>query len=141
MENNALITVRSIQQFMDNPPEYIDLTSEGRIWEEDGILHLSYMESALTGLEGTETVFSLEGDCVVLERRGTVTSRMEFRCGEFYKSMYHSADIGTLLITVGTTQIENNLELSGGMLRVLYSIDIEDAGQGTVAYEITVVRR
>lgn len=141
METNAIISVRSIQQYEDNPPETVELTTEGRIWEEGGKLCFSYQETELTGLNGTQTVFTLEPDCIVLERKGTVTSRMEFRVGEQHKSLYDSAGLGSLMITVGTTEIENHMELSGGSLRVVYSIEIEDTGIGTVAYEITVVRR
>lgn len=141
MENNALISVRSVQQYEDNLPEIIELTSEGRIWEEDGTLHFSYSESELTGLAGTQTEFTIEADRVILERKGVVTSRMEFHVGQVHKSLYNSAGLGSLLITVSTTEIENHMELGGGTLRVTYAIEIEDAGLGTVGYDITVTRR
>lgn len=141
MENNAMICVHSIQQYEDNPPETIELTTEGRIWEENGKLYFSYQESELTGLEGTQTVFALEPDCIVLERRGRITSRMEFRVGQSNKSLYDSAGLGSMMICVVTEQIENRMELSGGSLRVVYTIEIEDTGIGTVAYDITVTGR
>ena len=141
MENNAMITVRSIQQYEDNPPETVELTTEGRIWDENGKICFSYQETELTGLSGTQTVFTLEQECIVLERKGNVTSRMEFRVGEHHKSLYDSTGLGSLMITVGTTEIENHMELTGGSLRVVYSIEIEDTGIGMVAYDITVIRR
>lgn len=141
MENNALIAVRSVQQYEDSFPELMELTTEGRIWEENGTLRFSYQESELTGLEGTLTTFTLEPDCIVLERKGSVSSRMEFRVGQMHKSLYDSKGLGSLLICVGTKEIENHMELSGGNLKVVYSIEIEDTGIGTVAYDITVTRR
>lgn len=138
MENNAIISVRSIQQYEGNAPDTIELTTEGRIWEEQGTVRFSYRETELTGLPGTQTTFTLEPDSVVLERRGTVTSRMEFRVGQTHKSLYNSAELGSLLVAVSTTEIESHMELGGGNLRVAYSIEIEDAGIGTIIYDITV---
>ncbi len=141
METNALINVRSVQSYEGNRPEVIELTSEGRIWEQDGTICFSYRESALTGLDGTVTTFCVDADTVALERKGGVISRMEFREGQTHKSLYDSSGLGSLLITVTTTQIENRLSVQGGTLRVAYSIEIEDAGLGTVCYEITVTRQ
>lgn len=141
MENNAIINVRSVQSFEGNRPEVIELTTEGRLWQQGGTVCFSYLESALTGLDGTVTTFCADGECIVLERKGPVTSRMEFRQGELHKSLYHSEGVGSFLITVGTTQIDNCLSADGGSLRVAYSIEIEDTGLGTVCYEITVTKK
>lgn len=141
MKNNVLISVRSIQQYEGNQPEVIELTTEGYIWEQEGTVYLSYQETELTGLHGTQTTFAVESDCVVLERKGEVTSRMEFRAGETYKSLYNSFGLGSLLITVSTTEIENHLQTDGGNFRVAYLIEIENTGVGTVEYDITVTRR
>lgn len=141
MDNNAIINVRSVQSYEGNRPETIELTSEGRLWQQDGAVCFSYCESALTGLDGTVTTFSVDADTVTLERKGSVTSRMEFRQGQTHRSLYTSDGLGSLLITVTTTQIENNLSADGGSLRVAYTIEIEDAGIGTVAYEITVTKQ
>lgn len=139
MENNVLITVRSIQTYEDNEPEVIELMTEGSLREEDGTVFLSYPESALTGLDGTQTVFAVNDDGIVLERRGKVSSRMEFRPGQVHKSLYESFGLGTLLITVCTTELENRLTPSGGSLHVSYTIEIEDSGSGTVSYDVTAV--
>lgn len=141
METNALINVRSVQSYEGNRPEVIELTTEGRLWQRDGAICFSYRESALTGLDGTVTTFCADANSVVLERKGSVTSRMEFRQGQTHKSLYNSDGIGSLLITVCTTQIENRLSPDGGSLCVSYSIEIEDSGVGTVCYEITVTKQ
>lgn len=141
MKTDVLINVRSVQSCEGNRPEVIELTTEGRLWEQDGAVCFSYRESPLTGLDGTETTFYAAADTVVLERKGGVTSRMEFREGQTHKSLYDSSGLGSLLITVTTTQIENRLSAEGGTLRVAYSIEIEDSGLGTVCYEITVTRQ
>ena len=141
MENNVLITVRSIQTYEDNAPETIELTTEGELREENGTLYLCYPESALTGLDGTQTVFAVSDDGVTLERRGKVSSRMEFRLGQVHKSLYEAFGLGTLLITVCTTELENRLTLCGGSLHVSYAIEIEETGSGTVTYDVTVVQK
>ncbi|MBR4131769.1 MAG: DUF1934 domain-containing protein, partial [Oscillospiraceae bacterium] len=69
----VLIRLRGTQNYEQQAPDTIELTTEGTLRREENRLILSYKESALTGLEGTVTSFELENDCVVLRRTGTVS--------------------------------------------------------------------
>lgn len=140
MENNAFITIRGTQNYRDNPEEVLELTTEGRLLFEDGVLSLSYEETELTGLKGTRTSFSVYPDKIILERTGAVKSRMEFVEGESHKSLYDVAQMGALLISVRTEKIENRLDENGGNLKVSYLIEIEDTGAGRIEYDILVTK-
>ena len=59
MKPDFLLTVRGTQRYADHEPETIELTTEAEMQHKDGVLFLSYPESALTGLQGTITTFAL----------------------------------------------------------------------------------
>lgn len=137
MALDVLIQLKGIQQYDEQPPDIIELTTEGKLWREDGKLLLSYEETELTGLAGTTTTFEVENGLVRLRRTGTASSLMEFALGTTHKSLYETP-MGALLITVAATRIENNLDEHGGNLTVCYDITIEDLGMGQIESRLIV---
>lgn len=137
MEREVLIRLVGLQRYADQEPDKIELTSEGTLKKEGERLIVSYQESELTGLAGTTTSFEILGEQIVLRRTGAAASCMEFRLGQPHKSLYETA-MGTLLITVCATRIENHMEPTGGNLTVCYDITIEDLGAGQIEYHLVV---
>ena len=79
MDKSVIISIRGTQTLDDNPPETVELITEGRLigCGEEGYT-LTYQESELTGLEGTLTTFQVEPDCITLLRMGEFNSQMVF---------------------------------------------------------------
>ena len=136
---NAVVSIRGTQTYEGREPEVIELTTEGELYEKDGVVYLAYAESELTGLEGTLTTFSLREDRVSLVRTGRVESAMEFTVGQVDESLYDTG-MGALLVTIRTLAIENNMALTGGNLHVSYKITIESFGSGQIDYEVIATR-
>ncbi len=132
-----LLHVKGVQKYRDQEPDTIELTTEADLTGEDGVLYLRYAESELTGLKGTDTIFELHRDKVVLRRVGAVRSEMVFVPGQLHQSLYNTEE-GALLITIRTTGIEDEMTLSGGSLHVSYSISVEGLGSGTIDYWLDV---
>ena len=137
MTNDFLLNVRGEQKYRDQEPDVIELTTEASLTGENGVLFLRYAESDLTGLKGTDTVFELHRNKVVLRRTGAVTSEMIFIPGEVHQSLYNTEE-GALLITVRTTAVEDEMTLTGGSLHVSYDITIEGLGMGRIDYWLSV---
>lgn len=76
MDKSVIISIRGTQTLDDNPPETVELITEGRLIDcgEEGYT-LTYQESELTGLEGTLTTFQVEPDCITLLRMGEFNSQ------------------------------------------------------------------
>lgn len=134
---NVLLQVTGIQRYENARPETITLTTDGLLWEQDGVLYLQYEESELTGLEGTTTFFQLEGERIRLIRTGRVNSRMEFVLGRVDQSLYDTG-FGAVLLTIRTTQMECHMDARGGNFRVAYKITIEEMGSGEIEYRVEV---
>lgn len=137
MTRPILLTICSLQRFMDEPPEETKLVTQGVMSLVDGAVELSYEETELTGLTGTTTVFRIEKDRVLLMRRGAVESKMTFVVGQEDRSLYEM-DCGVLMIAVRTERIDVDLTESGGTVRVAYAITIEDEANGYIEYQIKV---
>ena len=132
-----LLEVKGVQKYQDQEADVIELTTEASLTGEDGVLFLRYAESDLTGLKGTDTIFELHRDKVILRRTGAVTSEMIFIPGEVHQSLYNTEE-GALLITVRTTAVEDEMTLTGGSLHVSYDITIEGLGMGRIEYWLKV---
>ena len=139
MKRDVLIRLQGEQQYDHQPPDRVELTTEGSLERVEGRLILSYPETELTGLEGTVTSFEMEDGRVILRRTGTVSSLMEFAVGEVNKSLYETP-VGALLVTVCATAVEIHMDENGGNLKVSYAITIEDLGMGQIEYRLEIGR-
>jgi len=137
MPNDFILEIKGVQRYRDREPDTIELTTEAELTGEDGVLSLRYAESELTGLQGTDTVFELHRDKVILRRSGAVSSEMVFQTGQVHQSLYNMEE-GALLVTIRTTAVEDEMTLTGGSLHVSYDITIESLGTGTIDYWLKV---
>ena len=123
MNKDVFITIRSTQSLDGAEPEGAELITAGIYnYGKDGI-RLSYMESELTGLDGTKTVFHVKPDEVVLSRRGTVYSQMIFHPGEPSNFVYRT-EFGMLQMGLDTLRMECALDEHGGDMEIEYNLDL-----------------
>lgn len=127
MSKDVLISIQSVQNldgYDSDGPELITLADYD--YGADGI-RFSYMESALTGLDGTKTMFQIRPpEEVVLTRRGGVNAKMVFRAGEKHSFRYQTG-IGALNLTVLTRELQIGLGEHGGDLAIEYDLSFEQA--------------
>ncbi len=137
MSRPVILRIDSLQQTPDGEPERTRLTTAGTLETDGEAVVLTYEESALTGLEGTVTSFRVEPTRAVLERRGTLESRMVFQPGVEDCSLYDMG-FGALMIRVRGVELRSDLSPDGGTLEIRYEVVIEEEAAGSVAYRIEV---
>ena len=137
MKKNVMLSLRGQQTYQDQAPDVIELVTEGTLEFRDGGWDICYEESELTGLAGVTTVFRVEEDKVILSRTGKLNSQMVFREGESHDSLYQM-EFGALMITVCAERILVMLDENGGMIDLIYSIEIEQSTAGTVDYHLEI---
>ena len=124
MSKEVLITIKSSQRLASGESDGVELITDGTYnYGTDGI-RFSYMESELTGLDGTKTVFHIKPDEVVLSRKGTVNSQMVFRPGESSDFLYRT-EFGFLQMGLDTKRLECSLDEHGGSMEIEYDLDFE----------------
>lgn len=137
MKKEVMLSIRGRQAYQDQEPDVIELVTEGTLEFRDCGWDIQYEESDLTGLAGVTTTFRVERDRVILNRTGKLHSEMVFREGQNHSSLYQM-EFGALMITVCATQIFVQLDDDGGVIDLVYSIDIEQSTAGTVDYHLVI---
>ena len=119
MEKPVLITIVGTQRFAGDEPDTIELVTHGTYRYEPGCITLSYVETEMTGLEGTVTTFTIEdGVKATLRRTGKIDSTMVFVLGRRDDSLYDTG-FGTLMISVCAKQMTVLLNERGGIFDLL----------------------
>ena len=137
MKKEVLLSIRGQQAYRDQEPDVIELVTEGTMDYRDGGWDIQYEESDLTGLAGVTTTFRVEPEQIILTRTGRLHSQMIFREGVNHESLYQM-EFGALMITVCATRIFVQLCQNGGMIDLVYNIDIEQSTAGTVDYHLDI---
>ena len=138
MKIPVMLSIRGRQTYLDQEPDVIELVTEGTLELVDGGWDIRYEETELTGLQGVTTLFRVEPDKIVLNRTGRLNSQMIFQKDVRHDSLYQM-DFGALMITVCAKWISVNLDSSGGVVDLIYTIEIEQSTAGEVDYHLTIV--
>ena len=132
-----MLAIRGRQNHEDQEPDVIELTTDGTMEFRDGGWDISYEETALTGMEGVTTVFRVEPDKVILTRTGKLRSQMVFQKDMIHESLYQM-DFGTLMVAVCAQFLYFDITPEGGMIDLVYRIEIENSACGTVDYHLDI---
>ena len=137
MKKTVVLSIQGKQKYANQEPEVIELVTEGTMEFRDGGWDISYEESELTGLAGVTTTFRVEPDKVILSRTGNLRSEMVFQTGVPHDSLYQMA-FGTLMITVCAKSVFFDIVPDGGVVDLVYSIEIEKNAAGMVDYHLEI---
>lgn len=114
-----------------------EFTTVGRFSHERGSGTISYLESELTGMEGTYTSIHYTRDGARMERTGNLVSTMEFVPGVrntfAYDTPYGSATVG-----LETLEYIHWLGDDGGTLDIVYVVDFDHAMVGVNRMHIEI---
>lgn len=134
---DVIISITGVQSFNKEDKDSIELVTDGKYFFSDDETLLSYMESELTGLEGTKTSFSVDSMGVIMSREGNINSRMVFEEGKKHFFLYET-QFGSATMGVDTLKIKNKLGEHGGDMEIDYIIDFDHAVVGRNKFKINV---
>ena len=137
MEKEVLITIKSSQSTGGEEAEPTELITLGSYACRGGLKKFSYMESAITGLDGTKTEFLIRPEEIVMNRTGAITGRMVFSLGKKHRFLY-GTPYGTLAMGINTNSIDVRLNEQGGSLELAYDLDFENAHLSRNCISITI---
>lgn len=124
---DVIISIKGIQTMGPELPvdsDSIELITGGQYQHSGDEMVLSYMESEMTGMEGTKTTFRISPDRVVLTREGAVESEMVFQQGRKHVFLYNTP-FGATTMGVDTQKIRNKMHEDGGRMEINYTIDVD----------------
>jgi len=133
---DVLIAIKGMQE-LDGTSAGDELVTPGLYTHNNGITKFTYMESELTGMEGTKTTFEIQKSFVTLTRIGTVNSQMVFETGRKHFFMYDTP-FGAMTMGVSTSSISSKMDEHGGDLEIRCMIDMENSLVSRNVFKINV---
>lgn len=122
MIKDVVIKIKGIQG-IDDQIDTIEFTTEGKFGIKDGKYFLSYDEGQMMeGCDVKTKIFVNSPQSLVLQRSGSITSRMEIE-KEKRNTCFYSTPIGELTIGIYGEILDINLNESGGSINMVYNID------------------
>lgn len=115
----------------------VELITNGKYRYGSDETVLTYMESELTGMDGTKTTFTVGKDLVVLKREGTINGEMTFQKGRKHVFLYETP-YGSTLLGVDTHKLRTGLKENGGDMEFAYDVDVDNVLLGTSSLKINV---
>lgn len=137
MKQNVILSILGRQTYMGQEPDQIELVTEGVLEDQGNAWLLSYEESDLTGMSGVTTTFVVEPDKVTLKRTGKLNSQMIFQEGVTHESLYQM-EFGALMIAVRADRVIADICHDGGMIDLIYTIELEQSAAGTIDYHLDI---
>ena len=137
MKQKIMLSVQGRQAYMGQTPDTSELVTEGWMEFRDGGWDISYEETELTGLKGATTTFRVEPEQIILTRTGSLNSRMVFRSGVAHDSLYQM-EFGALMIRVCATNLFYDITPDGGVIDLVYNIEIENTEAGVIDYHLDI---
>jgi uncharacterized beta-barrel protein YwiB (DUF1934 family) len=136
---DVVISIKGRQIMSDwDYDEVVELITPGKLQTLAGGYLITYKESRLTGMDGTETVLKVEPKRVTMTRTGGVFSEMVFEQGRRHLSYYDMGVEGGLAIGVNARRVSSDLSELGGMIDLEYAVEIENKLSGHNKMEIEV---
>ena len=137
MMKDVVISIRAIQACGMDDEDLVEFTTDGLYTFDGEVGCLTYMETEVTGLEGTRTSVMVMPDQVVVDRDGLITSRMIFKEGARDSFLYNTP-YGNLEVGISTSRLYSTISPEGGKLEIDYSIEIDHALAGRNSFRISV---
>ena len=125
MMKDVVISIHSLTG-LGEEEDSLDFVTDGLYSYADGVASLSYLETEVTGLEGTRTSVRVSPDKVVVNRDGLVMSRMVFTPGQ-RSAFQYDTPIGTATMQMDTHRITQRFDERGGEMEIDYVLGLEHA--------------
>ena len=130
------ITIKSFSVDNDKS-DRLTVVAYGQMALRDGKNYVLYEETSLTGMEGTRTTIKWDEHSVLVLRKGTYSSRQEYRSGCSCEGVYTTP---YLAVTIKSTTKVVKVEKSNKIwyLHIEYDMEIAQVANGNVILDIEI---
>lgn len=130
------ITIKSSSNY-DEKCDKLTVIAYGQMAQRGGKSYVLYDETSLTGMEGTKTTIRWDEQSVLVLRKGTYSSRQEYRVGSSCESLYTTP---YLAVTIKSTAKDVSIKKINEIwyLHVEYDMEIGQVANGNVVLDIEI---
>ena len=125
--DKVLIKIKAQQEVKGGEPEdFMELLTEGKHYNKNGVVYLVYEETELSGIPGCVTSLKLDGETLSLRRYGIVAQELRFQKGQRWLGMYETP-LGTMDREITTNDLVADLRYGGavGSITVDYNVNLK----------------
>lgn len=138
---DVTLTIKGMHIYEDMEDDQMEFVTEGKLYDRNGTIYLTYDESYLTGLDGCKTRLALEKERVRMTRRGKavgIDTEIHFEKGKRYQG-YYDTEFGPVEMEVLTNDLENSVTSEGlGDVHIDYNISLKGLAEGRSRLNINV---
>ena len=137
MLRDVVINLQSVHGYDTDNADIMEFTTDGLYTMDNGVGCITYEESELTGMEGTRTSVFIMPDKIVVDRDGSVTSRMIFKEGEKSSFLYNTP-FGKTTLGIRTSTIKQQLDDHEANVEIDFVMDMNHmvASRNKVSIEV-----
>lgn len=141
--NKVILRINACQRGHDGQEDVVELTTEAKHYNKNGVVYLVYEETELSGVAGCVTALKVDSDVVKLRRYGGKAHEMHFEKGKKFSGLYETP-VGGIEMEILTGEIKNELEKDGREGRLVIDYDISLKGMieahNTLSINVTQAR-
>lgn len=140
---DVTIRIKGMHLHDGNEEEQMELITEAKLYERNGVLYLLYDESDFTGMQGSTTRLRMEKDSLKLSRSGDGdgAGAMLFEKGKRYENTYRTP-MGLVDIEILTNDYVNTMTAEGtGMVDLDYTMSLKGLTEGRSRLHIEFIGR
>lgn len=136
---DVLVTVDTVQTDDDGSSDAFQLTAEGKFAKKNGAYLIKYSDAFISGVDDpiVTTVKISSDNSVTVSRDGSFKSRFTLEEGRRCQCLYHTP-FGEMNMGFYGEKIENLLNDSGGELKLIYTVDVNNAAINRNEMKITL---
>lgn len=135
----VLIKIHAKQKNKEFDDDVMDLLTEGKHYNKNGVIYLMYEETELSGVKGCVTSLKIDKGVIKLKRYGVKSKEMVFEKGKRFTGLYETP-MGFFEMELLTNRIDNNLTDGGsrGTLEIEYDVSLKGLMEAHNILEIKV---
>ncbi|MCL2588896.1 MAG: DUF1934 domain-containing protein [Oscillospiraceae bacterium] len=134
---DVIISIKGAQRPFEDEEDSIELITSGECWVDGDETVFTYMETEVTGMEGTRTTFRVGPQMVTLIREGNLNAQMVFEQGKKHLFLYETPH-GAMSMGVDTRRLTSGIGASGGDMEIDYTIDVDSVIVSENSFKINV---
>ena len=139
------ITGKTVRQKEDveSHEDVIEFVTEGKWYRKGATTYVSYMESALSGVEGCKTSLTITDDKVKMKRSGKplgIPTIIEFEKGKRFKGLYDTpfGSVGMEVLTNSITTFSDKEE-GKNHLSIDYNVSLRGVSESRNKLDIEIM--
>lgn len=121
------------QVYNNSEEDQMEFVTEGKVYEKNGSVYVTYEESEVSGFIGCKTTLKLKDDSVKMKRFGKegFGTELFFKEGERFQSKYDTP-YGSFDVEVLTNKVDNtlNIEDLSGKIDIEYQVSLDGLREG-----------